>query len=478
MKTPGIHARLLFAAFMIISVTSFTLGCIGVKMLHGVVESQFEERFQFLARYLALNSELGILIDQRSMLARLAETLMSERDAAKVMIYNSAGERLAESFKEIPGPYVTVSALVRLKAGDEESRAFFWAPLTPDSKDTAGIIGRVEVTYSTFRIARLLRGVTLRFVGFTAGLAALFLLIFYFISLSLVSPLTGLAQTARKIGAGEYGLRMTPGGLPETREVSQAFNAMLDSLEQSWKREAAAHREMARQNLLAEMGKFSMMIAHEIKNPLGIIKSSFDILKTETSEDSRRMLMGYIEEEIQRINGLIEDFLSFAKPAKPSFQPMDVNRMLEEFLDRFQRLDSAKNIKIIRRIPKTSCLSYLDRDLWRRAIDNILKNAVEAGNGRGVIHVDAECREDAWRVEIADEGCGIPEDLLKKIFDPFVTTRVKGTGLGLAYTAQVVSAHGGTVFAKNRKEGGAVFCVEVPREPKMVDLSNGDGVRG
>ncbi len=462
MRTPGIHARLLFAAFMIISLTSLALGGIGVRMLHGFIQGRFEERFQFLARYLALNSELGILIDQRGMLAGLAGNLLAERDVAKVTIYNSAGEPLAESFKEIPGPFVTVSAPVRLKAGDEEIQAFVWPSSTPD---TAGIIGKVEITYSTFQIAHLLKGITLRFAGFTAGLAGLFLLIFYFISRSLVAPLTRLAQTARKVGEGEHGLRTTPGSLPETRQVSQAFNAMLDSLEKSRQRVEAANREMAHQNLLAEMGKFSMMIAHEIKNPLGIIKSSFDLLKTESSKDSRRVLIGYIEEEIQRINGLIEDFLSFAKPTKPSFRVVDVNMMLTEFLDRFQRLDSAKGVRIERRIPETSCLSYLDPDLWRRAIDNILKNAVEAGNGEGMIGVAADCREDTWGVEISDQGCGIPGEVLERIFDPFVTTRSKGTGLGLAYTAQVVSAHGGRISAKNRKEGGALFRLEVPREP-------------
>jgi len=291
------------------------------------------------------------------------------------------------------------------------------------------------------------------------------LMVFFFISRSLVSPLTRLAQTARKIGAGERQLRMTLGSMPETREVSLAFNAMLDSLERSRKAVEEANREMAHQNLLAEMGKFSMMIAHEIKNPLGIIKSSFDILKKDPAAESGVMLIGYIDEEIQRINGLIEDFLSFAKPAKPSFRIVDANHMLKECLERFGRLKAAENMEIRRNIPEESCLSYLDPDLCRRAVDNILKNAMEASQGQGAIDVNANCTAELWRLEGADDGNGIPEDALEKIFDPFFTTRSKGTGLGLAYTAQVVSAHGGRVYAQNQKSGGALFCIEIPREP-------------
>ncbi|MBC2714679.1 MAG: HAMP domain-containing histidine kinase [Desulfobacteraceae bacterium] len=477
MKSPGIHARLLVTGFLVISLTAFTLGTIGVKMFHDFAQNRFAERFEFLARYLALNSELGILIDQRSMLNQLANNLLAEEDVARVLIFNNADETLAEASKLIPRPYATVEAPVRLKASSEESQAFLWVFPSPLTGEPLDIIGKVRIIYSTSQINRLLKTITVRYLWFTAGLAALCLVIFFFISRSLVFPLTRLAQTARKVGAGELQLRMMPGNIPETREVSLAFNAMLDSLERGRKAVEKANQEMARQNLLAEMGKFSMMIAHEIKNPLGIIKSSFDLLKKDPADPSNSILIGYIEEEIQRINSLIEDFLSFAKPAKPSFRVVDANGMLRDCIDRFCRMDTAGDIEFKGHIPEISCLSYLDPDLFRRAIDNILKNAVEACRGFGVIFVDAVCMEDTWRVDIADDGCGIQENMVSKIFNPFVTTRAKGTGLGLAYTAQVISAHSGTISVENRNPTGARFKIEIPREPKMIDLFDADGVK-
>jgi signal transduction histidine kinase len=474
MKRPGIHSRLLVTAFMVISLTAFTLGTIGVRMFHAFVQNRFVERFEFLARYLALNSELGILIDQRTMLDQLAKNLLAEEDVVRVLIYGNGDEILAEAAKTLPRPYATVEAPVRLKSSSEESQAFAWTFPSPLAGESSDIIGKVRIIYSTSQINRLLKTITVRYFWLTGGLAVLCLMIFYFISRSLVAPLTRLAHTARKVGAGELNRRAMPGSIPETREVSLAFNAMLDSLERGRKAVEEANQEMARQYLLAEMGKFSMMIAHEIKNPLGIIKSSFDLLKKDPTDPANAILVDYIEEEIQRINGLIEDFLSFAKPSKPSFRVVDANSMARDCVQRYGRMDTARQIEFAGNIPDVSCLSYLDPDLMRRAIDNIVKNAVEACDGCGTIFVDAVCGEDTWRVDIADDGCGIAEDMLEKIFNPFITTRTKGTGLGLAYTSQVIQAHCGSIRVENRKPTGAWFPIEVSREPKMIDLFGSD----
>lgn len=470
MKSPGIHARLLVTAFMIISVTSFSLGYMGVKLFHEFVRQRFDERFAFLARYLALNAELGILIDQRAMLGQLADNLLSEQDVVRVEIFDQAGDRLAHAEKYLPGPMSEVSAPVRLKASSDESQAFGWEGVPAVINNRDPVIGNVRITYSTSQIRSMLASITFRFVVSTAGLSVLCLVIFFFISRSLVAPLTRLAQTARKIGAGEVWLRTAFEGPPETREVSFAFNAMLDSLQRSREAVEKANQDMARQNLLAEMGKFSMMIAHEIKNPLSIIKSSFDVLRKAPFSDANPVIIGYIDEEIRRINSLIEDFLSFAKPAKPAFRIADANQMLRDCLERFMRMPSAQNMTVDVRIPEGTCLSYLDPDLCRRAVDNILKNAAEACGEGGVIRVTAQCLDECWQVEIADDGEGIADDVLQKIFDPFFTTRAKGTGLGLAYTAQIIGAHGGRIAAENQETGGAVFVIEIPREPKMIDL--------
>jgi signal transduction histidine kinase len=238
---------------------------------------------------------------------------------------------------------------------------------------------------------------------------------------------------------------------------------MLDSIEKNRRAIENAHMRMARQHILAEMGKFSLMVAHEVKNPLGIMKSTLDVLKKRIpTENKTDYLMAYIEEEISQLNKLIEDFLTFAQPAVPRFQATDANKMILELAERIESLYTRINFDIT--IPEGPCDIYADPSLCSRAIFNILINAVSANNETGTITVIVECAGEYWRVMIADQGKGIAEKDMEKIFEPFYSTRAKGSGLGLTFAYQVVKAHGGAVHADNYIKGGAVFTVEMPRK--------------
>lgn len=462
MKKLGIHFRLLLAAFLLISATTSALGYIGVNIIHNFVFTRYEERILFLARYLALNAELGILIDERAMLNRLAQNLLSEKDVTSVTILNQRDEALADVSKKVAGPLSVVEVPVSLKEYQDESRAFQWVP---GGGALENIVGKVRITYSTEGINRLLGTLKSRFILLAALLAAVAVIIFYFISRSLVAPITQVVRAAREVAQGNLNLRTTPGNLPETRELVLAFNAMLDSIDHSRKMLEEANQKMIRQKTLAEMGKFSMMIAHEFKNPLSIIKSSLDILKKDIAQPSDNMMVAYIEDEIKRLNRLIEDFLLFSRPAMPTFRLVEVNAMLTECLARFQLQMSDRRVEIQADILDEACHLNADPDLLVRAVNNVLKNAFEANGEDGTLKIRSSRAGNCWCLEVKDRGEGIPSDNLLKIFDPFFTTRSKGTGLGLAYVSQVVKTHGGTIAAANRKGGGASFRIELPIRP-------------
>ena len=459
MKKLGIHFRLLVSAFLLISATTSALGYIGVNIIHNFVFTRYEERILFLARYLALNAELGILIDERGMLNRLAQNLLSEKDVTSVTIFNQRDEALADVSKKVAGPLSVVEVPVSLKEYQDESRAFQWVP---GDGALENVIGKVRITYSTEGINRLLATLKSRFILLAALLAAMAVFLFYFISRSLVAPITQVVGAARKVAQGNLNLRATPGNLPETRELVLAFNAMLDSIDHGRKMLEEANQKMIRQKTLAEMGKFSMMIAHEFKNPLSIIKSSLDILKKDVAQVADNTMVAYIEDEAKRLNRLIEDFLLFSRPAMPAFRRVDVNAMLSECLARFQMQVPDRQVEIQTDIPGEACHMNADPDLLIRAVSNVLKNAFEANGEDGNLTIRSSRTEDRWCLEIKDRGEGIAPDNFEKIFDPFFTTRSKGTGLGLAYVSQVVKAHGGTIAAANRKGGGAAFRIELP----------------
>jgi signal transduction histidine kinase len=457
MKNPGIHIRILLAAFLLISATTFTLGYIGANIAHQFAQRRFVEHISFLAKYLALNAELGILIDDRSMLRRLAVNLMSERDVVGVAILDSHNKELIRIPEATSGSFPVMETPVFLTESREESKAFEYNEGAKDS-----LIGKVRIIYSTDGIDQLWGTMITYFIWLAAGLTGLAVLIFYFISRSLVAPVKGLAQAARRVAQGDLNLRALPGSLPETRELAVAFNVMLDSLEGNRRSLEEANEQMRRQKTLAEMGKFSLIIAHEFKNPLSIIKSSLDVLKNDFALSSENTMVFYIEDEIVRLNRLIGDFLTFARPVAPSFCHTDLNALLKEIVTRFELQKAGTPCEIRSHIPSAPCYAYVDPDLLIRAIGNVIKNAFEANGGKCVVQVTATRLIDAWTIEIADDGEGIAPENIDKIFNPFFTTRAKGAGLGLAYASQAIKTHGGVISAENRKEGGALFRVEIP----------------
>ncbi|TFG93283.1 MAG: HAMP domain-containing protein [Syntrophobacterales bacterium] len=459
MRNLGIHARLLIGVFAIIGGTTFALGYMGMNFTHQFVQTRFEERISFLAKYLALNAELGILIGDKPMLQRLATNLLSEKDVVSVAVFDRSGMELASTSEEVAAPFSEIEVPVLLSRSQEVSQAFQWSE---DTGDGDLPIGRVRIAYSTVGIEQLLIKMRDRFIWLSSGLGLLAAMIFYVLSHSLVAPLKQLAQAARDVEKGNRDMRVQPGSLPETRNLALAFNSMLDSLERSSNTLEDVYQEMLQQKNLAEMGKFSMMVAHEVKNPLSIIKSSLDILKEDMSITAENTMVGYMEDEIRRLNRLIEDFLAFARPSRPIFRRVEINALIGEIVMRFEIQKAKLPVRINMVLLEEPSHIYADPDLIMRVFDNILKNAFEANCDTGSVSVRVSREGGMLYIGVEDQGGGIEPENVGKIFEPFFTTRSKGTGLGLAYAAQVLRTHGGTITVENREDSGALFRVGMP----------------
>jgi signal transduction histidine kinase len=461
-KHIGIHLRLLVAVFLLIGSTTFVTGYIGVTMTYEFVESRFEERIFFLAKYLALNSELGILIDERNMLGRLAKNLLSEKDIVRVTIFNDSDDILADELRPVSGELSVVEVPVVLKEPQEDSLTFDWTEAPEENE----MIGKVKITYSTEGINRLLSSMQIRYMWFAIGLAAFSGVIFYFISRSLVSPVTQLAAAALRIANGDLEFRVKPVNLPEIHKLVNAFNVMLDSLQDSRSALEIANQKIIRQETLAELGKFSLMIAHEVKNPLSIIKSSMDMLKKDLPSLPDNLMISFIEDEIRRLNRLIEEFLTFARPARPSLRPVEIVSTVKECVDRLELQTDFQKYIFKLETENTPVYVNADRDLIMRAVSNLLKNALDAVCDSGTIWVRTRTADNLWICEIEDNGPGIPLEEREKIFEPFFTTRAKGTGLGLAFVSQVIQAHNGGISVESGKCGGALFRIQIPLTAK------------
>lgn len=471
MRRPGIHYRLMAAAVLLISAATFTLDIVGVEITRRFMHKRFKDRIAFLARYLALNSEVGVLIGDRAGLKSLALNLLGEEDVARVRIADAQGELLVDISRTIPGPLSVVETPVVFKQARDESLLFTPEINTPFGKQLRSFdeaIGQVQIDYSTYTIRQLMTRITRQFIWVSLGLVLMSGIVYFFLSRAIVTDVRQLVTTARRVAGGDMDSRASAGRLPETAELAAAFNGMLDSLHRSQAALALANQEMYRQKTLAELGKFSMMIAHEVKNPLGIIKSSLDVLKKDVGLSGDNLMVEYMEDEIQRLNRLIEEFLVFARPARPNFREVDLNAMLVDVCDRFRLLAVSGGSGIGEEVPREPFMATADRDLLSRVMANVIKNAREASGDGGRVLVAARVEADRWRAVVTDTGPGVPVEARERIFEPFFTTRARGTGLGLAFAAQIVTAHGGVLSVGDAEEGGAVFTVEIPSTPPGI----------
>jgi signal transduction histidine kinase len=206
-----------------------------------------------------------------------------------------------------------------------------------------------------------------------------------------------------------------------------------------------------------------MMVAHEVKNPLGIIRGAVDVLKKpEIPEATYSTMMTYVESELDRLNRLVEDFLRFARPRPPQLQKTNISELLMETIDRFYLESQNGPQRIQTDIPPEPLWIEVDVDLISQALNNVVKNALEASAPEGQVWVSASMLNGHFRIVVRDEGPGIPSDDREQIFEPFYTTKSQGTGLGLALVTRVIQQHGGIIEIMDVPEGGGCFQILLP----------------
>jgi two-component system sensor histidine kinase HydH len=214
---------------------------------------------------------------------------------------------------------------------------------------------------------------------------------------------------------------------------------------------------------LSSLGEMVAGISHEIRNPLGIIKSSSELLKKKMARfDPSNSIPNIIIEESIRLNNIITDFLNFAKPKSPNLVVCNVEDILEKNINFLSSQIKQEGYTIEKHYDESLPEITADADMLYQAFLNILINAMQAMPGGGVIHVDIHSDDHSVTVVIEDEGEGIPEEILEKIWDPFFTTKAKGTGLGLVIVKNIIESHEGSVSIANKPDVGSRVTIALP----------------
>ncbi len=226
-----------------------------------------------------------------------------------------------------------------------------------------------------------------------------------------------------------------------------------------------AQKQLFDAEKVAALGRLSASIAHEINNPLGIIKNYLLLMKDDI-DDNKKVLdkIIIIQEEVNRISRIVSQLLDFYKPHKEEFKRVDIAGMLTKTVDVLKPLFKQSDIDIkLNKFGEKVKVSGSAEQL-RQVIVNILINAKEVMPDGGNIEINIDKNYSYLNIEISDDGPGIPQDKIPYLFEPFYTTKGlgKGTGLGLSVSYGIIKNHGGNITVKNNEDKGAKFIISLP----------------
>jgi two-component system sensor histidine kinase HydH len=254
------------------------------------------------------------------------------------------------------------------------------------------------------------------------------------------------------------------------RNEARKSQATAEKLAEANRHLEEAEAQVRRADRLAALGQLTAGLAHELRNPLGTMKTSAELLARKVSGENEiaREMAGYIQQEVDRINSLITRFLDFARPRNLRLEKTDLHAMLNHAIELFDREKSgaAASATVFKNYSPDVPPVCVEAELMEHVITNLLSNAAQASSAGAVVTIKTRLAETAEgrkaEIAIIDRGSGIDPKHLENIFNPFFTTKAEGVGLGLAIVSKIVDEHGGQIMVESTPGEGSVFRVYLP----------------
>ncbi len=441
----NVKQRLILITTLTIFISSISTFFLNQHIFTKILYSKFKDKINFIGKHLASSVAIGIVLKNNRILENIADSILSNKDVTGVAIEDKNGSVIYT--KGIINNNFTVKFPVQLSR--PKDNAIYYPQ---DNK----ILGYIKVSYTTKNLDKLVKKLFIHSLILAIIISiAIGIIVYIFTIIYFVSPFKELLMAVSRVSKGDLNFSVPAKGMPETKELAIAFSNMVHSLKKNMKLLKSTYEEMIYQKFLAEIGKVAFVIAHEVKNPLGIIKGSIDIIKkpeidTKTKED----MILYIEEEITKLDKFIRDFLHLARPKRPEL----VDLKLRDFMNNLkQKVLMEYPEKIFNIVIKQDIYLATDISLMERIFINLIKNAYEAG--ADTVTIEVYEKNDIVTIKVKDNGEGIPEEDRDKIFEPFYTTKQKGSGLGLVFVAQGVYSLKGKIEVTSNTPKGTIFTI-------------------
>lgn len=402
---------------------------------------EMETQTTEIAESITLQFEETPDIDYGDLEARMMD--LHQGFEIEIQPYNGAVGDASFTIEPKGGGRLTRVARVPLRSGDRHLL------LTA----TVTIVPQVEI----------LRAFTHRAV---IALIALFLLtlalMVYFIARAL-RPLSQLSATCAAISAGDLRPVSTQGAAGEILALEETFNRMVQSL----KEKDLVEAKLRQAQRLSALGNLAAGVAHDVRNPLNAIKllasHAIDTLGDEAGGRAAKPLRT-IRQEVDRLEGIVSSFLSLAKETELNVEPQHVDTLLDECVQLFRQDAEERQVRLLAELRAGDTRLMIDPKQWKRAILNVLLNALEASPPGGRVRLFSRISDSACEVEIRDDGPGLAKEIADRVFDPYFSTKPGGTGLGMSITRGIIEEHGGNIEFASAPGQGCQVLITMPLE--------------
>jgi signal transduction histidine kinase len=277
-------------------------------------------------------------------------------------------------------------------------------------------------------------------------------------------PLVELSESCAAIAGGRLAPVTTRGAAGEVRALEETFNGMVRALHEKELVEA----KLRQAQRLSALGNLAAGVAHDVRNPLNAIKLlSSHALDTMGDSPAAKPLQT-IRREVDRLEEIVSSFLSLARESELSREMQPLDPLLSECVHLFTREAETRGLRLIAELRAGDTQLLLDGKQFKRAILNVLLNAIEACPPGGRVRVFSRCTDRNCEVEIRDDGPGLEPEVRERVFDPYFTTKPGGTGLGLAITRGIIEEHGGTIEMSSAAGQGCQVLISLPLGDKAL----------
>jgi len=291
---------------------------------------------------------------------------------------------------------------------------------------------------------------------------------------ALAPPFAG--WTAVSILAALFGIPAVTVGIVAERErrARSEVERLNTQVTGTLNRLQATQQELLVAERMATVGRLSLRVAHEVRNPIAAIELNAELLqdivkdRPGTDMDEAGGLVTAIRDQVNTLDALTEEYLAFARFPKPHFEEESLNHLLEELAAFLRPVATRQGLTINVANDPAAPMMEVDRPLLRQAVLNLLKNGMEALSRGGAITLGSRWDGEALEVFVSDTGSGITSEVAGRLFEPFFTTKPQGTGLGLSITRQIIEEHGGELTWRNGEGGGATFIIRLPRKGRVI----------